>query len=98
MLWAGLRVAMWITHMGKTIFRPASSLEPLLEGLLGSSGGGRAEVSGRGPKLLKVAFVWKFPYGNLPKQSSKKFASEPPKLLRSPFRSGPMRKLVAELS
>ena len=26
--------------------------------------------------------MWKFPYGNLPKQSSKKFASEPPKLLR----------------
>ena len=42
--------------------------------------------------------MWKIPYGNLPKQSSKKFASEPPKLLRSPSRSGPMRKLVAELS
>ena len=48
--------------------------------------------------FLEVALVWKFPYGNHPKQSSKKFASEPSKLLRSPFRSGPMRKLVAELS
>ena len=51
-----------------------------------------------GLNFLEVALVWKFPYGNLPKQSSKKFASEPPKLLRSPSRSGPMRKLVAELS
>ena len=42
--------------------------------------------------------MWKFPYGNLPKQSSKKFASEPPKLLRSPSRSGSMQKLVAESS
>ena len=42
--------------------------------------------------------MWKFPYGNRPKQSSKKFASEPPKLLRSPSRSGSIRKLVAELS
>ena len=37
------------------------------------------------------------PYRNLPKQSSKKFASEPPKLLRSPSGSSSMRKLVAEL-
>ena len=51
-----------------------------------------------GLNFLEVALVWKFPYGNLPKQSSKKFASEPPKLLRSPSRSSPMRKLVAELS
>ena len=37
-----------------TIFRPASRLEMLLEGLLGSSGGGgvRVEVSGRGPGFL----------------------------------------------
>ena len=51
-----------------------------------------------GLNFLEVVLVWKFPYGNLPKQSSKKFASEPHKLLRSPSRSGPMRKLVAELS
>ena len=60
-------------------------------------GGGRKFPEG-GLNFLEVALVWKFPYGSHPKQSSKKFASEPPKLLRSPFRSGPMRKLVAELS
>ena len=81
----------------KTIFRPASSLEPLLEGLLGSSGGFGRKFPEGGLNFLEVALVWKFPNGNHPKQSSKKFASEPPKLLRSPFRSGPMRKLVAEL-
>ena len=38
----------------KTVLQPASRLEKLMEGLLGSSGGGvRAEVSGRGPKLLR---------------------------------------------
>ena len=36
-----------------TVLQPASRLETLMEGLLGSSGGGRAEVSGRGPKLLR---------------------------------------------
>ena len=84
--------------INKTIFRPASSLEPLLEGLLGSSGGFGRKFPEGGLNFLEVALVWKFPYGSHPKQSSKKFASEPPKLLRSPFRSGPMRKLVAELS
>ena len=82
----------------KTIFRPASSLEPLLEGLLGSSGGFGRKFPEGGLNFLEVALVWKFPHGNHPKQSSKKFSSEPPKLLRSPFRSGPMLKLVAELS
>ena len=61
------------------------------------------EVSGRkfpegGPDFLEVALVWKFPDGILPKQTSKKFASEPPKLLRSPSRSGSMVKLVLALS
>ena len=51
-----------------------------------------------GPDFLEVALVWKFPYGVLPKQTSKKFASEPPKLLRSPSRSGSMQKLVLALS
>ena len=71
-----------------------------MEGLLGSSGGfGRKFPEGDLNFLeVGVALVWKFPYGNLPKQSSKKFASEPPELLRSPSRSGSMRKLVAELS
>ena len=82
----------------KTVLQPASRLEKLMEGLLGSSGGfGRAFPEG-GLNFLEVALVWKFPYGNLPKQSSKKFASEPPKLLRSLSRSGSMQKLVAELS
>ena len=42
--------------------------------------------------------MWIFPYGILLKQTSKKFASEPPKLLRSPSRSSSMRKLVQALS
>ena len=66
--------------------------------LLGSSGGFGRKFPEGGLNFLEVALVRKFPYGNLPKQSSKKFASEPPKLLRSPSRSGSMRKLVAELS
>ena len=69
-----------------------------MEGLLGSSGGFGRKFPEGGLNFLEVALVWKFPYGNLPKQSSKKFASEPPKLPRSPSRSGSMRKLVAELS
>ena len=51
-----------------------------------------------GLNFLEVALVWKFPDGILPKQTSKKFASEPPKLLRSPSRSGSMGKLVLTLS
>ena len=82
----------------KTLFQPASRLEKLMEGLLGSSGGFRRKFREGGLNFLEVALVWTFPYGNLPKQSSKKFASEPPKLLTSPSRSGSMRKLVAELS
>ena len=35
---------------------------------------------------LEVALVWNFPYAILPKQTSKKIAAEPPKLLRSPSR------------
>ena len=46
----------------------------------------------------EVALVWKFSHRILPKQTSKRFASEPPKLLRSPSRSGSMRKLVRALS
>ena len=42
-----------------------------------------------GPDFLEVALVWKFPYGIFPKQTSKKFASEPPKLLRSPSEAVP---------
>ena len=49
-------------------------------------GGVRAEVSGS-LDFLEVALMWKFPCGILPKQTSKKFASEPPKLLRSDFKS-----------
>ena len=84
--------------VSKTVLQPASRLEKLMEGLLGSSGGFGRKFPEGGLNFLEVALVWKFPYGNLPKQSSKKFASEPPKLLRSPSRSGSMRKLVAELS
>ena len=51
-----------------------------------------------GLDFLEVAWVWKFPRGILPKQTSKKFTSEPPKLLRSPSRSGSMQKLVGALS
>ena len=51
-----------------------------------------------GLDFLEVALVWKFPDGSLSKQTSKKFASEPPKLLRSPSRSGSMQKLVLALS
>ena len=82
----------------KTIFQPASRLEKFMEGLLRSSGGLGQKFPEGGLNFLVVGLVWKFPYGNLPKQSSKKFASEPPKLLRSPSRIGSMRKLVAELS
>ena len=99
--WAAKSYKHWVwTSMTqtKTIFRPASSLEPFLEWLLGSSGGFGRKFPEGGLNFLEAALVWKFPYGNHPKQSSKKFASEPPKLLRSPFRSGPMRRLVAELS
>ena len=51
-----------------------------------------------GLDFLEVALVREFPYGVLPRQTSKKFASEPPKLLKSPSRSGSMRKLVLALS
>ena len=69
-----------------------------MEGLLGSSGEFGQKFPEGGLNFLEVALVGKFPYGNLPKQSSKKFASELPKLLKSPSRSGSMRKLVTELS
>ena len=83
----------------KTVLQPVSRLEKLMEGLLGSSGGGGfGRKFPEGALNLEVALVWKFPYGNLPKQSSKKFPSEPPKLLRNPSRSGSMQKLLAELS
>ena len=49
-----------------------------MEGLLGSSGGFGRKFPEGGLNFLEVVLVWKFPYGNLPKQSSKKFASEPP--------------------
>ena len=67
-----------------------SRLEKLLEGLLGSSGGVRAEVSGRGPRFLRSCLG-----GNFHTES---FRS---KLLRSLLRnppSGSMRKLVVALS
>ena len=51
----------------------------------GGSGGSFREG---GLDFLEVALVWKFPDGSLSKQTSKKFASEPPKLLRGPSRSG----------
>ena len=71
----------------KTIFRRSD--QPPVPGTAsgGTSrkfGGVRAEVPEGGLNFLEVALVWKFPYGNLPKQSSKKFAPEPPELLRSP--------------
>ena len=83
---------------GKTNFHPASRLEKLLEGLLGSLGGFERKFPEGGLDFLEVALVWKFPHGILAKQTSKKFASEPPKLLRSPSRSGSMQKLVGALS
>ena len=61
-------------------------------------GGFGREFPEGGPDFLEVALVWEFPYGILPKQTSKKFASEPPKLLRSPSGSGSMQKLVLALS
>ena len=45
-----------------------------------SGGFGRKFPEG-GLDFLEVALVWKFPHGILPKQTSKKFDSEPPKLL-----------------
>ena len=63
----------------------------------GGGGFGRKFPEG-GLDFLEVALVWKFPDGILPKQTSKKFASEPPKLLRSPSRSGSMGKLILALS
>ena len=75
----------------KTNFQPASWLEKLREELLGSSGGFGRKFPEGGLDFLEVALVWKFPDGSLPKQASKKFASEPPKLLRSPSRSGSIR-------
>ena len=56
------------------------------------------KVSRRGPRLLRSCLCAEIPHGILPRQTSKKFASEPPKLLRSPSRSGSMRKLVGALS
>ena len=50
------------------------------------------------PDFLEVALVRKYPDGILPRQTSKKFASEPPELLRSPSRSGSKVKLVLALS
>ena len=84
--------------ISKTIFQPASRLEKLVEGLLESLGGFERKFPEGGLDFLEVALVWKFPHGILPKQTSKKFASEPPRLLRSLSRSCSMRKLVAELS
>ena len=72
----------------KMIFQPASCLEKLLEGLLRRSGGFGQKFPEGGLDFLEVALVWKSPYGILPKQTSKKFASEPPEILRSPSRSG----------
>ena len=93
-----LKITIVPEDLRKTVLQPASRLEMLMEGLLGSSGGFGRKFPEGGLNFLEVALVWKFPYGNLPKQSSKKFASEPPKLLRSPSRSGSMQKLVSELS
>ena len=61
-------------------------------------GGVRAEVSGKGPRLLRSCLGVEISRRNPPKQTSKKFTSEPPKLLRSPSRSGSMGKLVLALS
>ena len=61
-------------------------------------GGFRRKFPEGGLDFLKVALVWKFPDGILPKQTSKKFASEPPKVLRSPSRSNSMGMLVLALS
>ena len=63
----------------KTIFQTASWLEKLWEGLLGSSVGFGRKFPEGGVDFLEVALVWKFPDGSPPKQTSKKFASEPPK-------------------
>ena len=64
----------------------------------GGGGGFGRKFPERGPVFLEVALVWKFPYGIPAKQTSKNFASEPRKLLRSLSRSGSMRKLVLRLS
>ena len=48
------------------------------EGLLGSSGGFARKFPEGGLDFLELALVWKFQDGSLPKQTSKKFASEPP--------------------
>ena len=48
-----LRQSSCDTPYNKRIFQPASWLEKLLEGLLGSSGEVRAEVSERGLRLLR---------------------------------------------
>ena len=74
-------------NMSKTVLRQASSLEPLLKGLLRSLGGSEAN-------FLELCFGW-FPFGNFhTKATSKKFRPpsgnfrpNPPELPRSPSRS-----------
>ena len=55
-----------------------------MEGLLGSLEGIQCKILDGGLDFLDAALAWRFPYGTLPKQTSKKFASD----LRSPSRSG----------
>ena len=51
----------------KTIFRLASRLEKLLDGLLGVLGGFWRKFPEGGLDFLEVALVWKFPHRFLPK-------------------------------
>ena len=66
----------------------------MTEGLLRSFGGFEGSLPEGAPNFLEVALVWEFPHGILPKQNSEKFASEAPKLLRSPLRSCPTQSLT----
>ena len=60
-------------------------------------GGVQTEVSGRGPRLLRSCLGLEISIRD-PSEASFLVASEPAKHLRSPFRSGSMRKLVLGLS
>ena len=58
----------------------------------GGGGVGRKFPEG-GTDFLEVALVWKFPYGILSKQTSKRFASETTQTSKKSLQSGSMRKL-----
>ena len=60
----------------KTIFQPACDWKSSWRDFSEFRGGSGGNFEG-GLDFLEVALVWKYPHGTLPKQTSKKFASDP---------------------